>query len=151
MKYCLYSVFCTLYSSISIARGSKRTAKLLLFIDIRKYFCKKNEICLHIFTFWRNIWCFVLRHAPSHSCLSFHFRCGFPPKVRSRLAAHMPFLHFCSSTPPVALIIHSLRPRISVYTLSEAYFGEGVRQNTSSMGRVTPKGIYAIRMVIGCE
>jgi len=65
---------------------------------------------------------FVLRHAPSPSCLSFHFRCGFPPKVRSRLAAHMPFLHFCSSTPPVALIIHSLRPRI-----------------------------YAIRMVIGCE
>ena len=61
------------------------------------------------------------------------------------------FLHFFSSTPPVALIIHSLRPRISVYTLSEAYFGEGVRQNPSSMGRVTPKGIYAIRMVIGCE
>ena len=44
---------------------------------------------------------FVLRHAPSPSCLSCHFRCGFPPKVRSRLAAHMPVFAF--------LFVHSSR------------------------------------------
>ena len=35
-----------------------------------------------------------------------------------------------------------------VYALSEACFDEGVRQNSSSRGRITPKGIYAIRMVL---
>ena len=35
------------------------------------------------------------------------------------------------------------------YALSEACFVEGVRQNSSSRGRVTPKGICAIRMASG--
>ena len=81
-----------------------------------------------------------------------------PSKERSRPAGYMQVNHlFLHSAPPVALIIAHLFPRRIgicprsasdlVYALSEACFVEWVRQNSSSRGRVTPKGIYAIRMV----
>ena len=111
---------------------------------------KKNEICLHIFTFWRNIWCFVLRHAPSPSFPLFHFRCGFPPKVRSHCAEYMQIFSgfFCCPHHCALLtIIESLRSSVYQYVpFSEACFGEGVRQNSFRRGRITPEGEHTLSM-----
>ena len=64
------------------------------------------------------------------------------------------FLSFYSFLPIRSLLHHSTiflgqpRPRRdTVYALSEACFGGGVRQNSLSRGRITPKGIYAICIV----
>ena len=73
---------------------------------------------------------------------------SIPPNLRSRLAGNSKFWDFFAHSYVASDDSTPLRQRISVYTLSEAYFREGVRENPLSMGRITPKGIYAIRMAL---
>ena len=73
-------------------------------------------------------------------------------KIVTKKSTHIRMLPLFSLQPVRASgspmdVLSPSRQGDSVYTLSEAYFGEWVPQNPSSRGRVTPKGIYAICIV----
>ena len=55
---------------------------------------------------------------------------GAPPNFHPRPADYMQVLPIILPAPKALPIMDSLRFSAYVYTLSGAYFGEGVRQNT---------------------
>ncbi len=62
----------------AIARGSKRTAKLLLFFDMTKFFCKKNVF----FAFLPNIICIIQKKSVPLHPQRFFYLCRPSPDVK---------------------------------------------------------------------